>query len=73
MKEQIGKTAGAIWKVLQENEKVALTQLPKAVREKESTTYMALGWLAREDKVDYVNSGKTTYVQLAHDERLVKV
>ncbi len=73
MKEQIGQTAGAIWKVLQDNEKIALTQLPKAIKAKEAITYQALGWLAREDKVDYVTSGKTTYIRLAHSERFAGV
>ncbi len=69
MKEQIGQIAGTIWEVLQDKDRIALSQLPKAVGQKESVTYQALGWLAREDKIDYVTSGKITYVQLAHSER----
>ena len=64
MKEQIGATAGAIWDILNDVDQMAISKLPKAVKEKEALTYQALGWLAREDKVAFVSRGKTTYVQL---------
>jgi len=69
MKEHIGITAGAIWKILNEQDQVALSRLPKAVREKESVTYQALGWLARENKIEYKVEGKKTYVLLANREQ----
>lgn len=69
MKDQIGKTAGAIWEVLRSNDRMALSQLPRAVKERESVTYQALGWLAREDKIVYETQGKKTYVALAEKHR----
>ena len=69
MKDQIGKTAGAIWEVLRSNDRVALSQLPRAVKERESVAYQALGWLAREDKIIYETQGKKTYVALAEKDR----
>lgn len=69
MKEQIGQTAGAIWKVLQNKDKLALSQVPKAIKEKESLAFQAVGWLAREDKIEFRIEGKTTYVTLAATER----
>ena len=65
MKEQIGNTAGAIWKVLNERGRVALSQLPKAVKQRDAVAYQAVGWLARENKVEYETKGKTTYVILS--------
>jgi len=64
MKEQIGQTAGAIFKALESVDRMAISQLPKAIKERESITYQALGWLAREDKVTYETRGKTTYIYL---------
>lgn len=69
MKEQIGATAGAIWQALQDNGKLALSQVPKAIKEKESLAFQAVGWLAREDKIEFQVEGKKTYVILASKER----
>lgn len=72
MKEQIGKTAGAVWAALQKNDKLALSKLPKVIKEKDSLTYQAVGWLAREDKIDYQIEGKKTFVVLATTERVTQ-
>ena len=69
MKEQIGATAGAIWQVLQKKDKLALSQVPRAFKEKESLAFQAVGWLARENKIEFQVEGKTTYVTLAPTER----
>ena len=53
MKSKIGETAGRIWKLLEEKDKVAVSQLPKALKEPDVITYQALGWLAREGKIEY--------------------
>jgi hypothetical protein len=70
MKEQIGKTAGAIWDALQKNERLAISKLPKIIKQRESLTYQAVGWLAREDKVDYEVEGKKTFLVLTKSERV---
>ncbi len=70
MKEQIGKTAGAVWDALQKNDKLALSKLPKVIKEKDSLTYQAVGWLAREDKIEYQVEGKKTFVVLSTAERV---
>jgi hypothetical protein len=64
MKEQIGDTAGKIWNVLQAKEEVALSQLPKIVKEKDLLVYQGLGWLAREDKIMYRVDGNRTFVSV---------
>lgn len=53
VKDQIGQTAGAIYKLLKEQGPVPVTQVPKLINEKQPVTYQALGWLAREDKIEY--------------------
>ena len=64
MKEIIGQTAGKIWDTLKETETVSLSSLPKIVNEKQAVVYQSLGWLAREDKIEYITKGKSTLVTL---------
>ncbi len=65
MKTQIGDTAGRIWKALQDKDEIAVSQLPKIVKERDALVYQGLGWLAREDKISYRVDGNKTYVSLA--------
>ncbi|MFP4418441.1 MAG: winged helix-turn-helix domain-containing protein [Chitinivibrionales bacterium] len=61
VKDQIGKTAGAIYELLKSQGPVTVTQVPKLIDEKQPITYQALGWLAREDKIEY-NTEKTKVI-----------
>jgi hypothetical protein len=69
MKEQIGVTAGKIWKILRKRDEVAITQLPKLTDEKPVVVYQALGWLAREDKIVYRADRNKTYVAITESEK----
>ena len=64
MKEEIGETAGKVWEVLQQKGTQDLTQLTKLVAAKNALVHQALGWLAREDKIEISTSGKKTVVSL---------
>ena len=64
MRELIGQTAGKIWKTLQKNESVTISNLPKVVNEKQAIVFQSLGWLARENKIEYTTKGKSTQVSL---------
>ena len=69
MKEEIGETAGKIWEILKKKGEVNVAQLPRLLNEKSAIVHQGLGWLAREDKVDYqVKAGKT-FVSLTESER----
>ncbi len=72
MKEKVGVAAGAIWRVLHENDKVELSALPKLVKQNETMAFQAVGWLAREDKIQYHTEGRTTFVALVPQERQKK-
>lgn len=65
MYTEIGKTAGKIWEALKAEESLAISQLPKKVKEREVVVYQALGWLARENKIAYQTKGKATLISLA--------
>jgi hypothetical protein len=69
MKTKIGEIAGKIWKLLGEKEDVEILRLPQILKEKGEIVYQALGWLAREDKINYHKKGGKTFVSLSYDER----
>ncbi len=71
MKTQIGTMAGRVWKTLGEKEEIALSRLPQVLKEKGEIVYQALGWLAKEDKIDFHKKGGKTFVSLSHEEREV--
>lgn len=69
----IGEAAGKLWKALGEKEKVALAQLPKAIEGESSLVHQALGWLAREGKIEFETKGKVVSVKLtAHEQDAFK-
>lgn len=69
MKERIGHTAGAIWRALEKTKEVDAARLPAMVNEKSFIVHQALGWLAREDKIDYRSEGEKVFVSLLESER----
>jgi len=60
MQDKIGLVAGNIWGRLQKDGEMTPKKLQTAMKEKSDVVYMALGWLAREDKVEF-NPTKTTF------------
>lgn len=69
MKEKIGKTAGKIWDILQKEDEIAISKIPKMMDEKAAVVQQALGWLAREDKIEYRQEANRTLISLAESER----
>jgi len=69
----IGDMAGAVWKVLGTQGKVALTTLPKVLDRDGALVQQAVGWLAREHKVEFEKQGRALYVKLtAHEADVFK-
>jgi hypothetical protein len=69
MKVKIGEAAGRVWETLAAKNEVGLEQLPRMLKLKSDITYQALGWLAREDKINYRTKAGKVYVSLAPKER----
>lgn len=65
MEEKIGEMAGKLWKMLNTRGELAITQIPKLIKEKDSISFMALGWLARENKLRFRIIGNKTLVSLS--------
>jgi hypothetical protein len=68
MKEKVIETAGKTWRYLGQNGQTNVSQLAKSLKEKDEVVYQALGWLAREDKIDYTIKNRRTFVSLVASE-----
>ncbi len=68
MKEKVIETAGKTWRFLGQNGQTSVGQLAKALKEKEEVVFQALGWLAREDKINYATKNRRTFVSLVENE-----
>ena len=71
--EQIGSTAGKVWHVLNEKNSngtqhpgsaMSLTQLAKEVDAPRDVIMQAVGWLAREGKVEVAEKGRSRTIGL---------
>ena len=68
MKIKIGEMAGRVWETLGEKEEVAVSRLPQILKEKGEIVYQALGWLAREGKIDFHRKEGKTFASLTQEE-----
>ena len=50
--ETIGSFAGLVWQALNETDTLGLKQLKKITKLKDKEVFAAIGWLAREGKID---------------------
>ena len=68
MKEKVIEAAGKTWRFLGQNGQTNVSQLAKSLKEKDEVVLQALGWLAREDKIDYTIKNRRTFVSLVETE-----
>ncbi len=64
MHEEIGTTAGAIWKTLHTKGELSLSQLKKQTKAKTPVFDWAVGWLARENKIAITQQKRSIRVRL---------
>ncbi len=64
MIEEIGTAAGEIWNLLNERGELSITGVVKEINASQSTAYMGLGWLARENKLEFVKKSRGVLVKL---------
>jgi winged helix-turn-helix protein DUF2582 len=64
MQEEIGTTAGAIWKILHAKGELSLSQLKKETKAKPPVFDWAIGWLARENKIAFKQQKRSIRVRL---------
>ena len=65
MKAKVGETAGRVWEMLKNKDKVEISALARMLKEKTVVVYQAVGWLAREDKISYHVKGNKIYISLS--------
>lgn len=68
MKDKIIEAAGKTWRYLGQNGQTNVSQLAKSLNEKDEVVLQALGWLAREDKINYTVKNRRTFVSLVEGE-----
>lgn len=56
----IGETSGAVWRFLRDNGECALGAIEGGVDAPKAQVHMAIGWLAREGKVDSRRDKRST-------------
>jgi hypothetical protein len=61
---QIGATAGIVWQVLSVKGPLTIAKLVKEIDAPRDVVMQALGWLAREDKVNIEEEARTRVVSL---------
>lgn len=66
--DQIGATAGQIWGILAENGETNLTQLVKKTDASRDLVMQALGWLARENKIQIAAQQRVRLVSLVSED-----
>ncbi len=62
--DQIGETAGVVWKTLAEGGPMSMTKLVEATDQPRNAVMMALGWLAREGKICIEEQHRSRIVSL---------
>ena len=62
--EQIGEAAGQVWHTLSESGPISITKLAKAVDAPRDVVMQAIGWLAREGKIEIDEQGRSRTVCL---------
>lgn len=64
IKLQVGETAGKVWHLLNDQGAQTLSQIKKKLDGNSELLNFAIGWLAREDKVEINSEKKSLRVQL---------
>ncbi len=61
---EVGETAGKVWHLLNDQGPLTVTQIRKKLNGSADLLNFAIGWLAREDKVEIQAEKKSLKVQL---------
>ncbi len=64
MSNNIGQAAGVLWDYLSEQDPISVTKLTKETGLDAKLVQRALGWLDREDKLNFQMKGRTELVSL---------
>lgn len=62
--DEIGLTAGKVWGRLADNGPASLTKLTKDLEVSRETVMLAVGWLARENKISFEQANRGRMIHL---------
>src|SRR5258705_10150650 len=62
--EQLGHVAGEVWRFLDNESGQSLTAIKKAIDAPDDLILAAIGWLARENKLNFSNSRRSVTISL---------
>jgi hypothetical protein len=62
MLKETGTNAGIIWQYIDTNGQCSTIELQKRLKMNDKEFFMALGWLSREDKIDFYEKEETEYI-----------
>ncbi len=64
MEAEIGRAAGISWQYLEQHGETTLSKLKQGTKLSDQLLLMALGWLARENKLHFVQEKRSLKVSL---------
>jgi hypothetical protein len=64
MIEEVGEVAGKIWQFLNERGELSISRVISEMNVSQTIAYMGLGWLAREDKIEFIKRNRGVFVRL---------
>lgn len=64
MEDKIGELAGYVWRFLEDEGESSFSAVADAVDAPRSKVSMAIGWLAREDKLEFRDEGRGNKISL---------
>jgi len=64
LNDQVGENAGKVWHLLNKKGPQSLAEIPGVLKVPKELVNLAVGWLAREDKIEIVRAGKAFRVRL---------
>lgn len=64
MKNDVGLDAGKIWHLLSERGVLSIRKIGEVTHYRESFIFLALGWLARENKIRFFDKSGDLHVEL---------
>ena len=65
MESTIGNVAGKVWDHLQTEGEMSVSAVARAMDEPQTKVNMAIGWLAKEGKLDFDADGRATRMSLS--------
>lgn len=64
MEHTIGELAGEVYEFLEDREQASVSRISREIEGSQSKVNMAIGWLAREGNLEFVDLGRGNGVRL---------